>query len=579
MIGRRRHIFIVGSPALIVEEREDLGLGIPPFGNGLIYVVGALVAAMEIASRYGTMEGVWIYSCILQGGLPTYPSVRDQAIRSSCIGGGAYRRAAMSMERRYASLSMASCWRWVRDHGETIQPGSQNLTSGAGILTRGKNPGTWNPGEGTWKLEKSLHGIFFPNRHRLVASVIKLPCQYCSDVLVLGLVGMMSCCTPDSDGMVADSQKKHHVGPSKCSKGGQCCCAGSNRTYACAAPVAILGLLIAFSIGTFGMYLEKSLPLSKPGVLGVRHTPPYVGRLLVDFFQEIAGLSYGTGDLIAGSLRRTNPRSDSALLGWATTDFMLGQRILPLGSKPLLRSYCCTLLLHKATLNPQLLLLSTSGQAGIYVLLPARSRVLGSFDKHTRADQTYSCLKSHTHCYCRSCTNSEFGYSTLRMGHAGNLKEWKSLLRNGGWSAPWVNYNSLATCFPTCSLFRKSLGGFGNLERHVALAFLVTCRGAWPLNLVKAQVLGFLGSEQSKTHSLGSGPWKLEPGTLRFFSGPFGAGQVAVCPAFGKGSFLGTTPMGSSGMHAIFPRTPLLAPSTSGNRQSCKPGRKMLCPA
>ena len=56
------------------------------------------------------------------------------------------------------------------------------------------------------------------------------------------------------------------------------------------------------------MYLEKSLPLSKPGVLGVRHTPPYVGRLLVDFFQEIAGLSYGTGDLIAGSLRRTNPR-------------------------------------------------------------------------------------------------------------------------------------------------------------------------------------------------------------------------------------------------------------------------------
>ena len=124
---------------------------------------------------------------------------------------------------------------------------------------------------------------------------------------------------------------------------------------------------------------------------------------------------------------------------------MLGPRILPLGSKPLLRSYCCTLLLHKATLNPQLLLLSTSGQAGIYVLLPARSStlaickfpeltlrchntlafwgpryplgytgVLGSFDKHTRADQTYSCLKSHTHCYCRSCTNSEFGYSTLR---------------------------------------------------------------------------------------------------------------------------------------------------------------------
>ena len=39
----------------------------------------------------------------------------------------------------------------------------------------------------------------------------------------------------------------------------------------------------------------------------MHHIPPSVDGLLVNFSQEIAGLSYGPGDSIAGSWDRTEP--------------------------------------------------------------------------------------------------------------------------------------------------------------------------------------------------------------------------------------------------------------------------------
>ncbi|KAH0892969.1 hypothetical protein HID58_055398 [Brassica napus] len=72
---------------------------------------------------------------------------------------------------------------------------------------------------------------------------------------------------------------------------------------------------------------------------------------------------------------------------------------------------------------------------------------------------------------------------------------------------------------------------------------------------------------------------------VSIFSGSFAGGGAAVFPAFGQSSFCGTNPMEfdeySKAFYplSLFPGTPLLAPPAFGVRQSCKPGRKMLCPA
>ena len=48
MIGRRRLVIVVLSPASVVDKSEDPALRVVPYGYGLVYVVSALVAVRKV---------------------------------------------------------------------------------------------------------------------------------------------------------------------------------------------------------------------------------------------------------------------------------------------------------------------------------------------------------------------------------------------------------------------------------------------------------------------------------------------------------------------------------------------------
>ncbi|KAF2603122.1 hypothetical protein F2Q70_00025815 [Brassica cretica] len=129
-------------------------------------------------SMHETMEGVWTYSCILQWGLPTYPLMRDQAVRSSCI--WSEHDVSMCLNEHGGTLLMS--WRswpepeyflFLSDLGRflLVQAGylikgrlffilrhDKSLGLEAGSWRQdpdsgGQEPGTWRHEPGSWRQE------------------------------------------------------------------------------------------------------------------------------------------------------------------------------------------------------------------------------------------------------------------------------------------------------------------------------------------------------------------------------------------------------------------------------------------
>ncbi|KAF3580158.1 hypothetical protein DY000_02031510 [Brassica cretica] len=201
---RKRRVVVVRSPALIVSELGGFPPGILPSEYGPVYVISALGAHGQNrwwSSRYAA-GGMELRYALMSMECPCPPLVGE---------------GLLGVKYSLGGCRIRELWSWMF-----------SLIDGRVPLLLRRNHSTWkpevgtrrrdpNPGEGTWNLEPGTWRnsmIFFIGLHvlhrsirllvefgigrRLVAGAIKLPCQYCSDVLMLdetflpwwGLVGI-----------------------------------------------------------------------------------------------------------------------------------------------------------------------------------------------------------------------------------------------------------------------------------------------------------------------------------------------------------------------------------------------------